>query len=371
MLWIKRAVSVVAVVLLVVGSGVPAMAVTPQEGWYISEALLLDDGVEYFVIDNKLSTDQWLVDLQGSHIQTANNLAGKSPTSSGVYSVVSPYLKYEGYSQTSWRIDQDWVLEVYVASVETNLEHQGNLVNGVADQIDLLLYDVTKVPTINYAPKATSSAYEWDLNYEESLLAADFAHSVNPTLSAADVGKTYYYPVTSFQLVPGWFDRPQESSGAVDYVAWSSLRLCDINNLRIAIKPSGYWTSTGTGYATSNARLGFRWLCPVDKAPAGMMIGDPWPKQQPLEVVMQDAYDAYKQTMMQNGQIKDPTDINTMFGNLGDMKDQGLAALDIGDTESDFFSAALSMFKPLFLTLLPVVGVGVVLIIFANKGMNG
>lgn len=371
MLLVKRAFAVVAAVLLVVGAGVPAMAVTPQEGWYIA-GVEEWSGKQYYVIDNKPSTaSNWLVDFYSTHIQTSSSLTGNNNLSTDVYSVLSPFYQYQGFSGDTWRIDQDWVLRVYVSSVSSNYDFAGSISNADPESVQLLLYDVTQVPTMSTQRNTSSTTWSYDIDLAESLVVFDARYSVNPSISVNDVGSTLYLKVDDFNMCPGFYSNPQGSSGAITSVSWMSLRTADINNVRVAVKAPGYWTSSGTGYATANARLGLSWMIPVDKAPEGMQVGDAWPALRPLEVELQDAWDAYKQTMLQNGQIKDPTDINSMFGNLGGMKDQGLASLEIGGTEADFFTAALSMLKPLFLTLLPVVGAGVVLIIFANKGMHG
>lgn len=364
---VPRVVSVLAAALLVIGCCPPAQAVTPQEGWYIA-GIEEWSGETYYIIDNKPNVSDWYVDFTTTYIQTRTVLGYSSGSfSSAIYGVLSPFEMYQGFSSDSWRIDQDWVIRVGVSYVDTEVLYSPAPTNYTEDSVNLILYDVTKAPIL-YSSLSDSAGVDYSIDYGESLLIGDWRYSINPTISNSDSGTTLYLPVTDFNYSSGlnvnWNDTTANA-------ALSSARMVDINNLRICIKPTGYWTAVGNAYARAEARLSISYMVPVNKAPDGMAVGDAWPKLRTLEVELQDAYDAYKQTMLQNGQITNPDDINTMFGELGGIQQDGLAALEIGDTEAEFLTSSIGMMQPLFSVLFPIIGVGVILIIFANKGIHG
>lgn len=342
------------------------MAATPQEGWFIAGIETLD-GLDYYVIDNKMNMNPWLVDCYSQRLEVdfseiswgESNSAGLS----GWYEeVLYSQMCYRGFSDYTWRVDEDWVVKIWAESTTQQFPYQ------------VVLYDRTQVPSVSYNFSADdpNSVGGYDQIHSDWTLQQDVATCI-PFVYNDDWGALFavsrnntekwtYWQAGVFQIY-NIYGLPSRIVGS------------DINDIYATIT---YGRGKGnSAYVGSDAKallhkqIAIQWLCPVDKAPSGMSVGDYWPKVRPLEVEMQEAMNEFEETMLANGQIKQPSDINTMFGQLGGMQEQGLGALEIGDAEAGFFTAAVSMMQPLFLTLLPIIGVGVILIIFANKGMHG
>lgn len=341
------------------------MAATPQEGWFIA-GIENVDGIDYYVIDNKMSMDPWFVQCASQTIAldfSAVDLPNDSQaTLNGYYrDVLLSQLYYRGFSDYSWRIDNDWIVKIWAEDTDARFPYQ------------VIIYDRTQLPSVAY-----NHGYVYDGSYMDSPFSSEWTlQQTTPacipfkyddnygalfSVSRNNTGKWTYWEVGVFQMY-SIFGLPTRIAGS------------DINDICVSIcygrgRGNSSWVGTDAS-SLIQKKIALQWLCPVDKAPAGMSVGDYWPKVRPLEVEIEEAMNAYEEAMLQNGQIRDPSDINSMFGQLGGMQEQGLGALEIGDAEAGFFTAAVSMMQPLFLTLLPIIGVGVILIIFANKGMHG
>lgn len=382
MLWIKRAAALLFSFALIISSGVPALAVTPQEGWFIRDIETVD-GIEYYVIDNKMSDDDWWVDLTSTWINsdtplwTAANGNILQPSAKQKYGLLTFNEAWRGYDQYSWRVDSDWLVRFCCTAIGSTAK-SGQGVTVLDDfSIKFCAIDRSMAPLFLTDSETTSgTGVQIGGSPTDSLLftGSDSGTAVEVfdisgfELTEDSLGARRYFTMESFTYSLLWNDYEYDEQPFYTYRSTIDLDGCDINDLVFFVAP----VRTGWGLQGQvNARCSIQLMCPKDKAPSGMSIGDYWPKVRPLEVAISDAYDPYYKAMLANGQIKDPSDINTMFGQLGGMQEQGLGALEIGDAESGFFTAAVSMMQPLFLTLLPIIGVGVILIIFANKGMHG
>lgn len=357
-----------AAVLLVISSGSPAMAATPQEGWFIAGEETLD-GIDYWVIDNKLNMDPWLVQCATQRIpvefdEVELNASGDHTYLSGWFDeVLYSQLFYRGYSDSSWRVDNDWVVKIWAEDTTSDLPYQ------------VVIFDRTQVPLVNYRPIFTTGSSSsrpqgqftnpWSL---EQSTSACIPFKYNDDWGAlfassrGNTGKWTYWELGYFQMY-SVYGLPVRLNGS------------DINDICVSItygrgKDNSLYSQT-VAESLIQKKIALQWLCPKDKAPSGMQIGDYWPKHRPLEVVMQDAYDAYKQTMLNNGQIKDPSDINTMFGQLGGMQEDGLGALDFGEDEATVLPGVISIIQPVITFLFPFFGLVLILLIFANKGIHG
>lgn len=378
---LKRITCLMAALLLVISSGAPALAVTPQEGWFIRDIETVD-GIDYYIIDNKMSDADWWVDLTSTWVNSTIPIYSDSEilSTSNFYGMVTINEGWYGYDQYNWRVDSDWLVRYMCSSKECNFYKlgSGDPVTNVSTDYDDPLFcavDRSKVPSfsvgmengfnISASPDALlfkgAGTVAW-ASQDDISGYQQLAGNLNTRRYLSMDGFTYSSIGNAVQ------DKVSVSNGQVLYRSTVDVDGTDINDLIFFFAPSHSYPGY---YCVINARVSIQLMCPVDKAPSGMAVGDYWPKVRPLDVEIADAFDAYRSTMLDNGMIKEPSDINSMFGQLGGMQEDGLGALELGDGQAEWVTGVYTMLQPLFIYLLPIVGLGVLLIIFANKGMHG
>lgn len=360
--WVIRSVAVMAAVFVLVGSCPWALAATPQEGWFIAGTETLD-GIQYYVIDNKVNMNPWLVDIYSQRIQLDFSFVdwiGGSNSLSGYFDeILLSQMYYKGWSDYSWRVDEDWVAKLWVDE------------SSVTDvPIQIYMYDRTQLPTVQYQNMSeddnvlSSEQFEseWTIsqNVDACIPFNDLA-STGAFFDQSNAGQWTYWQVGNFQMAS---------------VYSVPTRLCgtDINDLCMTAaygySESDQAFSEADSLDLVHARVAVQWLCPVDKAPAGMAVGDSWPKVRPIEVEMEEAFDQWREVLAQRGLINSPDEIGSQYNEYNLQASNGILATNLDQEQYSLLSAVLGGFNPLLGTLLPVAAVGVVLIILANKGMS-
>lgn len=383
----KRIVCFMAAIALIVASAVPAYAVTPQEGWFIS-GTMERDGINYYIIDNKVNDQKWWVDLNGGYVRldevyeagysdTFGNMSGIMEGVQGFY-----YMReaYRGFTpDKDWRIDNDWLIEVSVSSASCSvINASGKLINPAIFGITFLAFDRSKLPTVSADYESFNSAYGNDSAFtieqgvyniipaygSTKLLGPSYSYSS----ASNDSNSPVYFPVSNFSA-NGLFTGADIAGSILGEEGINSFDLdgCSINDL--VIFPSGTATDSALSY-DYNVRCFFRFLCPVDKAPAGMAVGDRWPKVWPLEVEMEDAYQEYYNAMLDWSQTPTPDTIHNKFDSMSIWGDDALGALEFDDQQSEFVGLCFSLISPLVNLLFPVLFLGILALIFVNKAMH-
>lgn len=355
----------------------PAYAVTPQEGWFIAGEQTWS-GKEYWIIDNKVNDADWNVSVRSVQTRFTGNL-GVSSMGLAFYDFLNLTSTYQGFSSSPWYVDQDWVLRIKPISFQTSKDSittdkdvsSDVYSNYLTDRVRLLVFDISTAPFMSrYYDPGTASVVkgrsEWFLDNRENSVFFDMRYAALPTISNSSLGEYQYYTLDDFHLPLPQFSPNDLYIGSFN----ASPKVVNINDLRITVVPNGGWLSTGGGAIYAQAQLAITYMCPKDKAPVGMSIGDRWPKQVPLEVEIENAYEAYYDKLLANGQIKDPSGVDAMFGDLNGQLGSSVN-IDNPDVVSGFGEVFgwLSGF-PLLTVIFPVIVAAILLPIFVKKGMS-
>lgn len=354
-------------------------AVVPQQGWYIHSEVTWS-GKDYWVIDNNTTSENgWLWDASTSQINmdAANAVGGKLYLQSYDYLIANQY--WGGTSDYDWYIDSDWIIKIYVASGETGVDAATNVPSSSqyhdysTDKLRVIMWDASSVPGLYreaVAPsyQSTMVTTGWNM-YSDKLLFIDSRYSVFPTIDLTkDLGKVMYfspgelYPVS---YIFGYF----QVTNAGRPLPLNPANI-NINNLRFGVMPNGAWIAKGeAGNVYAKARMSVQFMCPKDKAPAGLAVGDRWPKVRPLEVEIENAYEAYYNNLLANGQIKNPGDVNKTFGDLnGKLNDATKAPTIDSDLNTDALSNMMGVLGPLT-QMLPWLLAGLFVIVLIRRAV--
>lgn len=379
----KRIACFLAAVALIVASAVPAYAVTPQEGWFIS-GTMERDGINYYIIDNKVNDAKWWLNLRGGSLRFNDTYeSGEEDTAgnlNGVMEGINGYAyypeAYHGFSETDWRIDNDWLLEVSVDSYKIQTYRSSGTIYTQENSGSFMIcaFDRSALPTIT----AKFSSYDAANNMREAFsISQDVVNAfpISGTTKVAgpavnDLG-TYYYPISNFQI-SGLFSGADtwDGFGMIGEEGFGSYDLdaCSINDLILFPLVSDPTDEYGS---LVDARVAFRFLCPVDKAPSGMAVGDRWPKVWPLEVEILEAYKEYYDRMLANGEIFSPDDVDTSFGQLNQLKDSWLDSFDsVPSSAVSFASSTFDIFGSAFIDFFVPILFGCLLLVFINKAVH-
>lgn len=380
---LKRIVCLMAAIALTVASAVPALAVTPQEGWFIS-GTMERNGINYYIIDNKVNDQKWWVDLTGGFLRFDETFESGYTDADGNMWGISYGVNGVMYAQEAWygfcpdddfRLDNDWLIEVSVASFEADrLAGDGDI--EVNSQFTLIALDRTQMPTISLDYESFGSDFYGQIDPVFSL-DFDRAHiypmyssnviSAGPSIKSTDVGKTLYFPASNFTISGLAADSSSNSEypNISDFgIPFSSLDGVNMNDLVI-------FPVWGGGFGSNvRARIALRFLCPVDKAPGGMSVGDRWPKVYPVKVEIDDALQPFYDAMLEWSQTPTPEDIDDMMGDLQGFGLDSLDLLEFDDDQASFVSSAFILAQPLVVGLFPIIFFGIIALILANKAMH-
>lgn len=348
----------------------PAAAVRPQEGWYVRGTMTSDvSGVEreYFIIDNKMSADPWYVNMKGSGYRI--NL-----TDSPIFSLpfyddeTARYYRadlvghlqsyYQGFSDSEWVVDEDWLLL---------LDVDGITMNAITKYVRLYVFDKSKQPVFYLSPDEDAKL--------GVIQSTDAIVGVTSTSGSALYGNGYRLTDGQhvLKLSSTVFDVYQMIfAGSVTSLVYSSVDGTSINDLCVCILPevtAPDVTATFGAYAGScTARVAVSWAIPVDKAPAGTQVGDSWPKQRPIEVQMEDAYSAWMDSALQNTPYGDASNVGTGIQGYNQQ-------LEESDNWGTLATEGWQGIAPIFdsfdfvFTILAIVGVTFILLLLIKKGM--
>lgn len=322
----------------------------PQQGWYIHSEVTWS-GKDYWVVDNNTtSSNGWLFDVSSSQINTNAfdyKLVGQNDMLPA-YDYVQANQYWGGLSDYDWYIDSDWIIKVYFASGETGVDAATAVPSASwyhdysTTQLKLLMWDESTMPSLvrdvgSYSDGArVHNGFELNSN---RLLLHDSRYSVLPTINlTSDLEKVMYFSPGEIYPV-AWQLGYVQSTNAQRFLPINPPNI-SINDLRFCVVPNGAWIYPGnSGNVYAKARMSVQFMCPKDKAPAGLAVGDRWPKVRPVEVDIENAYEAYYNNLLANGQIKNPDDVNKTFGDLNGKLNDATKAPDI---DTDLNTTALS-----------------------------
>lgn len=346
-----RSLSAITICLYLFGLNAPySKAVVPQQGWYIHSEVTWS-GKDYWVIDNNTtSANGWLFDVSSSQINTTAfdyNLAVPKDVLPA-YDYVQANQYWGGMSDYDWYIDSDWIIKVYFASGETGVDAATAVPNSncyhdySTTKLKLLMWDETTMPSLVRDVGSYNEGSRVHNGFElnsNRLLLHDSRYSVLPTIDlTSDLEKVMYFSPGEIYPI-AWQLGYVQITNAQRFLPINPPNI-SINDLRFCVVPNGAWINPGnSGNVYAKARMSVQFMCPKDKAPAGLSVGDRWPKVRPVEVEIENAYEAYYNNLLSNGQIKNPGDVNKVFGDLnGKLND----ATKVPTIDSDLNTNALS-----------------------------
>lgn len=379
---LKRIVCLMAAIALTVASAVPALAITPQEGWFIS-GTMERDGINYYIIDNKLNDQKWWVDLSGGYLQMTEGYSSGYMDTGGNYHGLAEDIYGFYYTHENWlgfcpdddfRIDNDWLIEISLNNFE------GTRYRSLSKTTEMTLfsvyaYDRSKLPsiTLDYssfdgAYNDTSKAFSISQTLSNCIPYCGTTKMQGVTFYSDEIGTTRYVPASVFGM-NGLFSGVDTEAPEISDFGFSAINLdgCNMNDLVFTVGPSDPMDEYSCHV---DARLAFRFLCPVDKAPGGMAVGDRWPKVWPLEVEMEEAYQKYYDALLEWSETPSPEDIHEMMGDLQGFGLDSLDLLEFDDDQASFVSSSFILARPLVVGLFPIIFFGIIALILANKAMH-
>lgn len=348
---------------------VPAAAVSPQEGWFVrSRESITANGrtQDYFIIDNKMTSDPWYVELRTRILLNPNDPwvslpAAASNINYGALAIFPTW--YQGFSDVSWLIDEDWLIGVNVSGVTQTVVPGQSAVS-----FRLYVFDRNKVPVFQF--NSTDSDYG-AVFYGQNCIVGTYSNST--------VNFGYGWPIVDgfngyLSLRPSASGNPpalfdlfltQFSLGIENTLPIAGT---NINDLCVAAIPN--FTTTSSGYQGEHyARIAITWAIPVSKAPAGTQVGDRWPKVAPIDVQFEDKYQAWKDAAIAQTPVSDANNVDEL---LQDNLDQVEESTQLGSnvaTAWNGMAPVLAVIEPFSPFLLVAVGL-FVLAFFMKKGMG-
>lgn len=278
---------------------------------------------------------------------------------------------WHGYSDYDWYIDKDWLLRVAVGSIDYTESGSSNqpLEFGVCG------FDISRVPSVFV------SHDQIDYTGASPITGSPIYSDVYGTTQEYDsriilYNKFSYHTVQANQQWSYFSPRNvglktmtiNNQAGIDNYIDGTS-----INDLYLFVCPGENPSGTRTSY--TEALFAVQFLCPKDKAPDGMMIGDQWPKVRTFKVEIDGEIEDFS-TPYQKKMVEISGKNETALGNLNtQLKGYGVhtgSGLPDSYTSRSATSALLpivSQFKP-FKTLISVFGVFLVMSVFVKKGMG-
>lgn len=342
-----------------------SQAVTPQEGWYIAGEEFYQ-GKDYWILDNKKDINPWWINLWGG--TEVLNLVADSYDGHDDYFDIDRVLFgdfWRGYSDTSWRIDNDWLICVACDSFTVN---KGN-------SCQLIAWDRTRVPCSNLSKDftiTTSSSSgtvrgetSGNITYTTGIssLALFFNGSDCPRLR--NDGDWYYYPVSDFHI--------DSFSGADSPQMMYNIDGTDINDLIIGVAATSYAPQKNEGLL-ANARIAIQFMVPKDKCPEGMAVGDYWPKVRPLEVEIKNQLEGieqeYYKKMLEYSQLNESYKIGNMNKGLNNRLDNALALPNLDtDLNTNAIASMMNILGPLK-QIFPWLIAGLFVVVVIRRGVT-
>lgn len=368
--------AMVAVLFCVSALALPSHAVSPQEGWFVrARETITANGKtqDYFIIDNKMTSDPWYVELETSHLRHrdkvifSNSFTGKDYTGGAV---LNEY--YRGYSDVPWVIDNDWLMGISVSGLTPFVT--GN----VPSSIDLRLYcfDINKLPLFYLNP--SNSSYGAFVSVPRGVL---LGNSSSTTLYFGNGYKLVDGVSTYLSLAPYGEYSTQGAPFLYDYFSpspvnegnFSTINGSDINDIVVAIAAnfsiSGDWDIGTWRVFDSYARVAIHWAVPVSKCPADTAVGDRWPKVAPIDVQFEDKYESWKDAALANSPVTDADNVDDMISGYND---QLASSTELGSDAAeawDGITPMLAVVEPFSPFLLLASGL-FILAFFIKKGMG-
>lgn len=368
----------------------PAFAVAPQQGWFIS-------GTTTFS-----GKDSWVISYGSSsvsnpyYVELRTNIYGTpiskpflafpnfTPSAPGpyIYNIfASPITSFNGFSDYPWFFDRDWGLDIQISGISTTIS------STYSDQFTVVLYDVTKYPTFQHQETSTDFVVDYSIpgilgiNPNSMWPVPSFTRYNSFSWSAANPAFSYqqkFYHSTPNAYYLALKPVPPYTNSLSTVGSDIAFEPINIENLRIMIVPlfkpafysatSSYSSSTYVGQLY--ARAAFSFICPKDKAPSGLSIGDRWPSVRDFEVTgtLEDAYKDWIDNALAQTPVADPDDVTSQIEGYNQQLD---AADNWGELETDAWNEVvpiLDSFDFVF-TILGIAAVVFVLLLFIKKGM--
>ena len=368
----------------------PSLAVTPQQGWFVSGSTTYD------------GKDSWVISYGGSslsnpyYIELRTNIYA-SPTSKPflafpnfepsapgpyIYNIfAAPVTSFEGFSDYPWFVDRDWGIDINIRGITTTID------SDYSDQFTFVVYDVTHVPTFQHQETST----DFVVNYSLPGILGINPNTLWPVPSFIDFNSFSWsrYQQTGFKYKNQNYHSLEDisllgltpvplytnASSMSEPVPFDSI---NIENLRIVIIPlfkdsfydamSSFTGSTLVGQIY--ARSAFSFICPKDKAPSGLTVGDRWPSVREIEVTgtFEDAYKDWIDAALAQTPVADPAEVTSQIDDYNQQLD---ASDNWGKLETDAWNEVvpiLDSFDFVF-TILGIAAVVFVLLLFIKKGM--
>lgn len=352
----------------------PALAVRPQEGWFVRDTMTSRvSGVsrEYFIIDNKMTSDNWYIEMQTAvhpYNVTADGIFTVGTVTYDAFAALGEY--YWGFSDTDWRVDSDWLALINIDGVSYSGSASGYMV---------YVFDRSKLPIFN-AQVDSKSFVSPIFSTADILIGRKYNHT-NFGFVFGDVNNTRRYTQDSlslvFQLGPeftssgSFYDHAHMLNSVFAFGSSQANMLTvngtSINDLCVCVMPACNSSTSGSVLA----RVSVAWAIPVDKAPSGTKVGDRWPVLQPIPVEIQgamDDYKAWKDNALAQTPVADAAEVTSQIEGYNQQLD---AADNWGELETDAWNEVvpiLDSFDFVF-TILGIAAVVFVLLLFIKKGM--
>lgn len=333
-----------------------------------------------------MSSDPWYIDLTSTILASSYQspfLSTPSFTTQGESFVIRyPYLcnlfkAYYGSSYYPWYVDSDWMLRIRVNGVNSTIPeiHGYSLVAFDTSTYPRLFYDFSRGDSSGFFSASSGNLLGVSADYPRR--EGDFApfNWSSVFTYPLEANQTYYRPLGQLRpfSIPYYYGygAGQSDVGAVAPI--------DIRNLCIAIVPAFDPDNlpavpTGTEpprlLGDVNAQIAIEYLCPVDKAPAGVQVGDRWPLVPAIEVegTFEDAYKEWIDSALQNTPYADSSnigkDLQDYNKQLEDSDNWGTLATEGWNSIAPIFDSFNFVF-----TVLAIVGVTFILLLLIKKGM--
>ena len=349
-----------------------SQAVTPQEGWFIAGEETFHDR-DYWIIDNKKNLDPWYVDFEGGFVYQDFTIDAYSSSSN---LKILPYSNYgwRGFSDWAWCVDNDWLLRIQLSSASISSDGKAFTDLTASKSINLYAFDLSAVPAFssgytktNIKVGSSTVDYVQEAFIPSTRVFPFFKNNFHGVSIYGDnLNKVLHVPISSFTGTLFWNVDDIDNGRSVD------LDGCNINDLYIFVAPGV--STTYSGYSTARAHMALSFMVPKDKCPAGLAIGDYWPKLRPLEVEIANGLEGIEQdyymAMLQQSQINDPSKVSSMKKDLSGKLDAALGMPNIDtDLNTDAISGMMDILGPLK-QIFPWLIAGLFVIVLIRRGVT-
>lgn len=319
---------------------------------------VVEDGKEIpcYIIDNKLTDDWWTYRLSGGAVYGSQPILEGVEGSDEIRQIVDVGSIYYGWSEDDWRVDDDWYLQIYVASI-TAIPNTGTC--------KVIAWDRTRMPQIITSGNGSTNNVIAD---GSTVFLNGVSDWKGYDIDKSHIGTYVTVPMSTFSCSIPPLDYVQVGSNNYYNLSDIDIDGTSINNLCIGVIPESNATASEPD-KQALAQIGVRFLVPIDKCPTGLSVGDIWPKQWPLSVEVEDAYQEYYDRLLALGQITNPDDVNSVWGQLDGSLDSALGVPDIDtDIDTNALSGMLSLLGPLP-DIFPWLLAGFVAIVIIRRGV--